>query len=387
MKTTATHPVHFFSGFAMRVLVTFTLVIAVCLLLYAATSGPSSGSTFSSSAYGDKTWDDKDHVQSSDDDYATCEDLDDGDSSEYLKVTNFGFAIPASSTIEGIEVFIEKRGESSKIKDASVKIIQSGVISGTEQALTTTWGNSDFTDTYGSATDLWGLTWTDADINASNFGVAIAARKSSNGGGEKKARIDHIQITVHYTSSLPISLKSFNAHAVDNKKIKLEWTTASEKNNDYFTIERSENGASFHKISTVKGAGNSSSIINYNAYDDAPVFGNAYYRLKQTDFDGKFTYSNLISVAVSVSASPKKCKFSVRPNPCPGQCSVTVTECDEKNVSLALLDAMGNEVYSKVPVDANGTFSIDATNNLTPGVYIVMGNSPDQSFSQKVIVR
>lgn len=190
-----------------------------------------------------------------------------------------------------------------------------------------------------------------------------------------------------FRGGLPIVLTSFAANSVDDK-IKLEWTTATEVNNNYFTIERSGNGASFEKITTVKGAGNSRSSLYYYTFDNNPIFGNAYYRLKQTDYDGKFAYSDIISVAVNVSSSPKKCKFKVQPNPCSGQCNVYIAECDKSEVSVALIDALGNEVYSKIPISKEQTsFSIDARNNLKPGVYVVMGSSNDQSFHEKIVVQ
>lgn len=373
----------------MRAIGSIILVFAICLIVYASSDGPSDGATVSTSPYGtNNSWSNPTNVTNSDDAYAVAS-VDDGESSDYLTVTNFGFAISSGVVIDGIEVTVEKKGQSSKIKDASVMLIVGGVITGDDKATTPSWSGSDFHDTYGSSSDMWGLSLTDADINSSNFGIAFALAKSSNGGGAKQGSVDNIQITIHYSSPLPIKLTSFKANTVDNKKIKLEWATASEKNNDYFSLERSENGASFEKITTTKGAGNSTTPISYSTYDNNPIFGNAYYRLRQTDYDGKFTYSDLISVAVHATSSSSKCKFNVRPNPCPGQCNIYVTECDDKNISVALIDALGHEVNSKIPVnEEEKSFSIDATNNLAPGVYIVMGSSKEQGvFSQKVVVQ
>ncbi len=99
------------------------------------------------------------------------------------------------------------------------------------------------------------------------------------------------------TNPLPVELLSFNG-IYENGKVNLYWETASETNNDYFIVERSVDGENFEIVTTVKGAGNSSTILKYSATDDAPPVGVVYYRLRQTDFNGDFEYSNIISVRV-----------------------------------------------------------------------------------------
>ncbi|HKL03860.1 MAG TPA: T9SS type A sorting domain-containing protein, partial [Cryomorphaceae bacterium] len=97
---------------------------------------------------------------------------------------------------------------------------------------------------------------------------------------------------------LPIQLLSFDARSFDNSQVMLEWVTATETNNDFFTLERSRDGQFFQQIGTVDGAGNSTQELNYSFVDDDPYSGISYYRLKQTDFDGAFTFSNLRAVQI-----------------------------------------------------------------------------------------
>lgn len=92
--------------------------------------------------------------------------------------------------------------------------------------------------------------------------------------------------------SLPIELLSFSV-SINDKANTLKWTTATELDNDYFTLEKSKDGIEFEIFEMVEGAGNSLSRLDYQI-DDATPFQTTYYRLKQTDFDGKFTYSNII---------------------------------------------------------------------------------------------
>jgi hypothetical protein len=127
-----------------------------------------------------------------------------------LQGTNCGFSIPAGSTINGIQVDIfEKRDNAGgalfgSVADASVKIIKGGTKQGTDHgglSGNTNWQNAGSLFTYGGSTDLWGLTWTAADINASNFGCSLSA--VDNTGLGINALVDYMQITVFYTPPAP----------------------------------------------------------------------------------------------------------------------------------------------------------------------------------------
>lgn len=95
--------------------------------------------------------------------------------------------------------------------------------------------------------------------------------------------------------SLPISLTNWEA-INKGDYVQLIWKTASEINNDYFEIESSSDGITWHVISTIMGAGNSNKIINYTEIDEKPLPGISYYRLKQVDITGNFSYSNIIVI-------------------------------------------------------------------------------------------
>jgi len=99
--------------------------------------------------------------------------------------------------------------------------------------------------------------------------------------------------------ALPVELLKFAA-SPQNNTVKLDWTTASEINNDYFSIERSKNAVDFEQIQTIQGAGNSRILLEYSAFDFHPLSGKSYYRLRQTDFDGKSTVSKMVSVDFSL---------------------------------------------------------------------------------------
>jgi len=98
------------------------------------------------------------------------------------------------------------------------------------------------------------------------------------------------------SSTLPIELAHFSAERMD-KYVQLTWGTESEVNNNYFTIEQSLNGHDFSPIGYVNGAGNSAKPIAYKLIDNSPEMEVvSYYRLKQTDYDGAFSYADISAV-------------------------------------------------------------------------------------------
>ncbi len=127
--------------------------------------------------------------------------------SHYLKATNFSFSIPEGATIDGIVVEIERQQGGGDfvalIEDQEVKIVKADASIGAENKAdtATTWPGSDTIATYGANNDLWSETWAAANINDSDFGVVLAAEQQAGGfpGATSEARVDHIQITVHYT--------------------------------------------------------------------------------------------------------------------------------------------------------------------------------------------
>ena len=179
----------------LMIILTIPSINAVDLLM----QGPNSpGTVVNDNSIGTIPWVNPGNATTSDDADATCSlfYLDEGN---YLKATNFGFAIPAAATINGILVEFEKDqdGNQFAISDNAVRIVKGGVIGSTNRKLGGDWPTSDTYVSHGSNSDLWGETWTPADINSNGFGVAISPTYTYAGMGT--ARIDHIRITVYYT--------------------------------------------------------------------------------------------------------------------------------------------------------------------------------------------
>ncbi len=129
-----------------------------------------------------------------------------GDTTHYLRVSDFGFTVPRGATILGIEVAIERKSSSNTntVKDDMVRIVHAGALGSTNKASATNWGTSDSYRTYGSSVDLWNETdWSPQVINDPAFGVVFAAA-ASGGSGARVASVDHVRITVTYTKQFYI---------------------------------------------------------------------------------------------------------------------------------------------------------------------------------------
>ena len=120
----------------------------------------------------------------------------------FLYGVGFGFAVPSSATINGIVLEIRKRDDTGAgiPRDKTVTLLKAGTVSGDNKAETTTdWSSFYSYVTYGSASDLWGTTWSYSDINNANFGAGISV--TSNGASSAWPTVDHIRITVYYTEA------------------------------------------------------------------------------------------------------------------------------------------------------------------------------------------
>lgn len=162
------------------------------------TFGPNSGTTFASdNTLGAVAITNPSNAQFTDASYATSVLLG-GQISNYLKVTAFNFGVPSDATITGITVSVTRHSTvGSTMNDSSVRLVKGGVISGNDKASATSWGTGDATVTYGSSSDLWGLSLTPTDVNISTFGVVINATAAL----AATVDIDSVLITVDYIGS------------------------------------------------------------------------------------------------------------------------------------------------------------------------------------------
>lgn len=121
--------------------------------------------------------------------------------SNYLKITDTAALVPGGSTIEGIEVQVERRHNNAAVVTESIKLVKGGVISGTAKGPGSAWTAADATEVWGSSADLWGLTLTADDVNAANFGVVLQSKITIGATSSGGAEVDHIQVRITYKLS------------------------------------------------------------------------------------------------------------------------------------------------------------------------------------------
>ena len=190
----------------LRAAAVLTLVILLAALplstALAIPAGPLNARTGANVAgVGTAAWSNPGNITAVGSPYATAN-VGSGGTSQYLRGTNYGFTIPDGSTINGITVVINRQSSgtlSPFISDNVVRLVRGGTIVGTNMATAANWPTGGLgTATYGSTGELWGTTWTPADINNANFGVVLSVN-NLNGFASRTATVDYIQVTVEYT--------------------------------------------------------------------------------------------------------------------------------------------------------------------------------------------
>ncbi len=181
---------------------------------------------------------------------------------------------------------------------------------------------------------------------------------------------------------LPIELSFFNAQTLDNKIIELNWSTASEINNQLFEIERSEDGSTFHKIGEQKGAINSKDIKNYIFRDENAGFGIHYYRLKQIDINGSFEYSKVVS-AVKKNKDLKFIHSSYQEN----ELKINLFSPVASAMELSMTDLSGKIIFNKSVeiTEGNNALSIPLE-LLAKGVYTITVKSTLGNVVEKILI-
>jgi CSLREA domain-containing protein len=216
---------------------------------------------------------------------------------------------------------------------------------GSMQITTDATGNANFTDT------LVGV------VVPANAAITSTATDSAGNSSEFSACV--------LSTPLPLELLDFTA-ATNGSHITLNWTTANEKNTEYFAIERSPDGNTFTDHGQVQVSDNSSGQTNYVFVDQWPLAGSNFYRLRMVDLDGSVSYSRI--VAVMMGSSPNT--LSVFPNPAFKELTVKLSATGP--VQLRLADVNGRILKEEV-IELSGNISANLDiGELPAGVYILI---------------
>ena len=191
-------------------------------------------------------------------------------------------------------------------------------------------------------------------------------------GGDGDGADFHCYLQSDYLIKVPIELAHFYARPIRKRRVELSWQTQSEINNDYFVIERSRNGIDWEYVQELLGAGNSSILIDYSYIDDDPYDGISYYRLKQVDFDGRFSYSFVRSVDLNgINRSTNE--LLIYPNPATNLINFQFDKFIKDELILTVYTIQGQLVFNeKVYLNnGQGIYSITDLSVLGAGSYVV----------------
>jgi len=219
-----------------------------------------------------------------------------------------------------------------------------------------------------SATPTWIQLGGLFNIPATALRVRLTMTNGTTSGCGNDYAIDDIQFaTCPSGGPLPVDFINVNA-TQKGGAVAINWSTASESNNNYFDIEKSIDGSSFTTINSVKGAGNSSTVKNYGSYDAKPVAGFNYYRIRQVDFDGKFKFSEVVKVKISF----EKTGVSVLANPFVNNITVDFASPANQRLNVRLMDISGKMIATEMWTIAKGSSRVvfSKVNSLQKGMYI-----------------
>lgn len=209
---------------------------------------------------------------------------------------------------------------------------------------------------------------------------------STNSGSETRQTSLYFASFLTGSIALPISLTYFRA-VLKEQKVYLDWSTASESGNDYFTVERSANGVNFESIGMKKGAGNSTTSKYYSQFDNSPMQGISYYRLKQTDYDGKYSYSNIVPIKNGKThINPDLDIQSIYPNPFQGKFTINYTILQESSATFMLVNASGKILEQRILNCHDGVniLEIDNKEKLESGMYFAVISGKEQRAVKKI---
>ncbi len=187
------------------------------------------------------------------------------------------------------------------------------------------------------------------------------------------------------TGIVPVELTSFKA-TVANGQVVLNWETATETNNSGFSVEKSLDNKSFTAITFIEGNGTTAKRSNYSYVDTKTTTGMVYYRLKQIDFDGSYSYSNVVDADLNVPTD-----FSISqnyPNPFNPSTKIEFQLPQEENVSMKIYDILGNEVaqiINEKRVAGSYIVELDGS-NLTSGIYFYHISAGKFSQTKKLML-
>jgi len=180
---------------------------------------------------------------------------------------------------------------------------------------------------------------------------------------------------------LPVNLKIFKASAVNSKQVKVFWTTEYEKDNGYFDIERSADGVNFNQVGRVVGVNNNGHLTDYTFFDNQSMTGISFYRLKQVDIDGKFSYSPIERVRNADTGH----SADIYPNPASGASfNINLLKNIPGIIDVLVYDQAGRLKFQQQYGNNN---TITVNHHLSAGIYTVKITGKEFSSNRQLVIR
>lgn len=299
---------------------------------------------------------------------------------DYLQVKDFGFNIPTAASICGIEAQIVKSADDIDIliigawvKDYNVRIIKNNALAGTNKANATEWPSSGTAFTYGGVNDLWGTTWSPAEVNSNNFGLSISAEIKTGIGLLPVVKVDYIGLTVHYLDPtlLPAQAVQFNVTNGTNNTAMLSWKQSSADESTSFIVERSVNNSKWETVNGNVQKNNTASLFTLK--DMKPLSGKSYYRLRMISATGDARYTSSLPFELTDVIS-----FTCYPNPFTSVIQVKGLAAGEQ---VAISNVLGLRVFLSTPA-VNNTLTINI-NDLQPGMYVISAGNRKMKMEKR----
>ena len=206
-------------------------------------------------------------------------------------------------------------------------------------------------------------------------------------GSDNDPQNNNAQPLLAIQESLPVELLDFRAKLKGCDIVNLEWSTALEINNEGFEILLSEDGShKYESLGFVKGAGNTTNIMDYSFEYNLPAeYQNrsVYFRLKQIDFDGKFTLSDLVKI--DSQCEEKENLMFVGPNPTSGELFIRFNQPLEEGAFVRILDERSQLIKSYQIEAENRRYSIDMQ-DFPKGVYTIMCTANSIEYTKRIIL-
>jgi hypothetical protein len=222
--------------------------------------------------------------------------------------------------------------------------------------------------------------------NVENEGKTITVTGISSINYTRSGAFDGIVTLGSKTEAivLPIELTSFTA-TCDGKSALVEWTTATERNNNYFIVEHSDDAINFTEVARVASAGNSIEPLDYSYTDYGIHGGDNYYRLVQVDYDGTRSVSDIVVVNCIENAAGEPDVLAY-PNPFYGELTLELDNFDNRPARIDVYDMLGKLIYTdKVASPQNFYETVLNLSNLPPATYTVRVSTADFVINRKVV--